>query len=154
MRVLQALIDGGGNVAPQLAITRRLIERGHHVTVLGHRTLRARVEARGAEFVAFERTLPDIDFSDPEKDYVADWGARTPIGAAARFRDRGIIAPLRDSAAEVSELLARRPADAVLADFLLPGAAAASQRAGGPVLALVHCPFPGRVPGVPPIGMG
>ena len=154
MRVLQALIDGGGNVAPQLAITRRLIERGHHVTVLGHRTLRARVEARGAEFVPFERTMPDIDFSDPEKDYVADWGARTPIGAAARFRDRGLIAPLRDSAAEALELLERQPADVAVVDFLLPGVLTAAQRKGIPAFALVHCPYPGPVPGVPPLGTG
>ena len=154
MRLLQTLIDGGGNVAPQLAITRRLVERGHDVTVLGHRTLRDRVAARGAELVAFERALPDLDLSDPEKDPIADWGARTEIGAAIRFRDRGLIPLLRESARETLELLERRPADAVLVDFLLPGAAAAAERAGVPVFSFVHCPYPGPVPGVPPMGTG
>ena len=53
MRVLQSLYDAGGGVAPQLAVTRALVERGHEVRVLAHETLRAAVEQRGASFDEF-----------------------------------------------------------------------------------------------------
>jgi hypothetical protein len=33
-RYLLALVDGGGNVPPELSAARRLVERGHSVTVL------------------------------------------------------------------------------------------------------------------------
>lgn len=153
MRVLQALIDGGGNVAPQLAITRRLVERGHEVTVLGHETLRPRVESRGAELAPLRRTLPGLDLSDPQKDFIADWGARTPIGAAKRFRD-ALADATRDCTLETLELLERWPADAVVTDFLLGGAGIAAEKAGVPRFSVVHCPIPGPVPGVPPLGTG
>jgi MGT family glycosyltransferase len=154
MRVLQTLIDGGGNVAPQMAITRRLVERGHEVRVLAHRPLREKVEARGAEFVPFRQTLPDLDISRRETDVVADWEARTPIGAAARFRDRAIAGPASDSARETLALLREWPADAVVSDFLLPGALVAAEAAGVPAFVIVHCPFPSPIAGAPPVGAG
>jgi hypothetical protein len=33
-RYLFAIVDGGGNVPPELGVARRLVERGHLVTVL------------------------------------------------------------------------------------------------------------------------
>jgi hypothetical protein len=39
-------------------------------------------------------------------------------------------------------------------NWMLPGAAVAAERAGLPALALVHCPLPLPVAGVPPLGLG
>ena len=64
-RVLMTLLDGGGNVPPQLAVLRRLVERGHEVKVLAHRTLLGRVEERGAALVPFRETYPDFDVRRP-----------------------------------------------------------------------------------------
>jgi len=41
--------DGGGNVSPQLAVARRLAERGHRVHVVADPTVADRGEAIAAE---------------------------------------------------------------------------------------------------------
>ena len=53
MKILFALVDGGGNVPPQLAVARALQRRGAQVHVIGHRGLRERVEAAGLTFESF-----------------------------------------------------------------------------------------------------
>jgi MGT family glycosyltransferase len=154
VRVLQTLLAFSGNAPPQLATAHELIRRGHEVKVLAHRAARERIERTGAEFVAIERTLPDLDISRPETDPVRDWEARTALGAAARLRDRGIIGPLPDLAAECAELLAAWPADVVVLDWLFQGAAVAAEAAGVPAVALIHCPYPLPVKGAPPLFSG
>ena len=42
MKVLFAIVDGGGNIPPQLAVARALASRGVEVRVLGHRGIRQR----------------------------------------------------------------------------------------------------------------
>jgi UDP:flavonoid glycosyltransferase YjiC (YdhE family) len=49
-RDLYALADGGGTVPPELGTVRRLVVRGHHVTVLAEDSMRADVRATGATF--------------------------------------------------------------------------------------------------------
>src|SRR4051794_21932044 len=154
MRVLQPIYDGGGGMPPQFAILRRLVERGHDVKVLGHGGLREPVEKRGAEFIPWRETFPDHDSRHPETDVVADWSARTPIGAAVRFRDIGLRAIVRGTARETRALLEHWPADVVLCDFCLGGPVIAAQQMDVPVFTIVHCPYPGPVPGVPPVGSG
>jgi MGT family glycosyltransferase len=159
MRVLQTFYCEGGNAPPQLAVLRRLVERGHDVRVLSHDKARERVEERGAEFVAFRDTLPGLDLSRPESDVVRDWEPRSPIGKAIRFRDRVIREPLVANAHEVRRLLEDWATegwvpDAVVLDILFLGTAAAAQRAGVPTAALCHCPYPLPVRGAPPLGSG
>src|SRR3954447_4061974 len=93
MRILQSLYDGGGGGPPQLAITRRLVERGHQVRVLAHEPLRERVESRGAQFTPFVSTLPGHDMRTPETDLVRDWKPEDPMEALARFRDLVLFGP-------------------------------------------------------------
>src|SRR3954467_7773420 len=132
MRVLQTLIGFSGNAPPQLAVMRRLVERGHEVRGVAHEAARGRVEATGAEFVAFAQTLPGLDLTRAESDPVRDWEPRSALARAARMRDRGLIAPLADPARGVGALLDERPADAVVFDFLLAGSAIAAERRGVP----------------------
>ncbi|MDX6651335.1 MAG: hypothetical protein QOJ38_116 [Solirubrobacterales bacterium] len=153
MRVLQALWDGGGNVGPQLAIGRRLVERGHDVRILGHACQRPRVEAIGARFVPY-RHAPDGDASSPETDLIRDWEARTPIGAFARMRDRVMFGPSLRFARDVLAEIEREPADVVAWDFMLLGAGVAAERAGVPSAMLVHTVYPLPLEGVPPFGQG
>src|SRR3954452_21258454 len=154
MRVLQPIYDGGGGMPPQFAVLRRLVERGHEVKVVGHGGLREPAEARGAEFVPWRDAFPEHDSRRPETDVVADWSARTSIGAAARFRDIGLRAIVRDTARETRALLERWPADVALCDFCLAGPVIAAESMNIPVFVIVHCPYPGPVPGVPPVGSG
>jgi MGT family glycosyltransferase len=154
VRVFQTLLAFSGNAPAQLGVTYELVRRGHEVRVLAHRAARERVERTGAEFVEFTRALPDLDISRPETDPVRDWEARTAIGAAARLRDRGIVGPMADMAGECTELLAAWPADVLVFDWLFVGAAVAAEAAGVPSVALIHCPYPLPVEGVPPLFSG
>lgn len=70
MKVLLAIVDGGGNIPPQLAVARALQSRGVEIVVLGHRGIRERVEVAGLAFEPFtggkhfdptvQRSLPAI----------------------------------------------------------------------------------------------
>jgi MGT family glycosyltransferase len=153
VRVLHVIWDGGGNVGPQLGIARTLAERGHEVTVLGHRVQRERVEATGATFAPYEHA-PDADASSPETDLIRDWEARTPIGAFARSRDRLMYGPAAAFARDVVETLEASPADVVAWDYILMGAGVGAEAAGVPAAALVHTVYPLPTPGLPPFGLG
>jgi UDP:flavonoid glycosyltransferase YjiC (YdhE family) len=150
MRVFQTLLAFSGNAQPQLAVTRELVGRGHEVRVLAHRAARERVLATGAEFVAFERAQPDLDLTRRETDTLRDWQAHTRIGASLRVLRNGVFAFLLDVSRECASQLGERPADVVLFDWMLGGAGIAAEGAGVPSAALVHCPYPFPVPGVPP----
>ncbi|HET7427225.1 MAG TPA: glycosyltransferase [Gemmatimonadales bacterium] len=159
MRILQTFFCEGGNAPPQLAVLRRLVERGHDVRALSHDKARAPVEERGATFVPFRDTLPGLDLSRPETDEVRDWEPRFPLAKAARFRDAAVRGPLVANALEVRRLLDEWAADgwvpdAVVLDILLLGTAAAGERAGVATVALSHCPYPLPVRGAPPLGSG
>ena len=155
MRVFQTLIAFSGNAPPQLALTRKLVERGHEVRVVAHRAARERVERTGAEFIEYRRagSLPDLDITRPETDPVRDWEARTQIGAAKRLRD-GATAPMPDGARELIEALDGCDAEVVVFDWLVPAAAIAAEVAGVPSAALVHCPYPLPARGAPPLFSG
>ena len=47
---LFALVDGGGTVPPELGTVRRVVERGHRVTVLADDSMAEEVAATGAVF--------------------------------------------------------------------------------------------------------
>jgi MGT family glycosyltransferase len=153
VRIFQTLVAFSGNAPPQLAVTAELVRRGHEVQVLAHRPARDRIERTGAEFVAFEKTLPDLDITRNETDSVRDWEAKTKLGAGARFRD-AIIGSLRDNAAECSALIGEERPDVVVYDFLFAGAGIAAEAAAIPAAALVHCPYPLPVSGAPPLFSG
>ncbi len=154
MRVFQTLIAFSGSAPPQLAITRELVARGHHVRVLAHRAAQERIERTGAEFVAFERALPDFDITRRETDTLRDWEARTRLGAGTRVLRNGVFAFVLDVARESADLLEHWHADVAVFDWMLTGAAVGAERAGVPAVALVHCPYPLPVDGVPPLFTG
>ena len=148
---LLVLWAGGGNVPPQLALARRLTERGHRVRVLAPRVLRPPIEAAGCVFVPFRET-PEHDSSSPTDDLLKDWGARTSLSAAARVRDRLIFGTALAYSRDVAAAIADERPDVVMADYLLLGAYVAAERAGIPLAALVHTVYPLPAPGVPPCG--
>jgi UDP:flavonoid glycosyltransferase YjiC (YdhE family) len=154
VRVLQTLMAFSGNAPPQLAITRRLVERGHEVRVLAHRAARERIESTGAEFVEFRRAHPDFDITRRETDLLRDWEARTRFGAGMRSLRNALFAFVGNVGRECTDLLEERPADAVVFDWMLVGAAIAAERAGLPAVEIVHCPYPLPVAGVPPLFTG
>jgi MGT family glycosyltransferase len=143
-----------GNAPPQLAVTRLLVERGHEVRVLAHRAARERIERTGAEFIEFKRALPNFDITHCETDTLRDWEAHTRIGAGRRLLKNGLFPFALDVARECAEILDDWPADAVVFDWIFIGAAVAAEHAEVPAVALVHCPYPLPVDGVPPVFSG
>jgi MGT family glycosyltransferase len=143
-----------GNAPPQLAVTRRLVERGHEVRVLAHLAARERIESTGAEFVAFQRSRPDFDITRRETDSLRDWEARTRLTAGMRSLRNALFAFVGNASHECADLLDRRPADVMVFDWMIVGAAIAAERAGLPSIELVHCPYPLPVEGVPPLFTG
>jgi MGT family glycosyltransferase len=154
VRVFQALIAFSGNAPPQLAVTRELVERGHDVRVLAHRATRERVQRTGAEFVEFRRTFPDMDITRRETDTLRDWEPRTPVGYVRALLKNALFAFVEDVARDCVELLEDWPAEVVVFDWMLIGAAIAAERAGLPAVTLVHCPYTLPVDGAPPMGLG
>jgi UDP:flavonoid glycosyltransferase YjiC (YdhE family) len=154
VRVFQTLMAFSGNAPPQLAVTRELVERGHEVRVLAHRAARERIERTGAEFVEFQRTVPAMDITRRETDSIRDWEARTRLGAGMRLLKNGLFAFVVNASRECAEQLESWPADVVVFDWMLSGAAIAAEGAGVPAVALVHCPYPLPVDGAPPLFSG
>jgi MGT family glycosyltransferase len=143
-----------GNAQPQLAVTRELVKRGHEVRVLAHRAGCERIQATGAEFIAFEQSQPDLDLTRRETDTLRDWQARTRVGAGIRILRNGLFAFLLDVSRECASVLREQPADVVVFDWMLGGAGIAAESAGVPAVALVHCPYPFPVRGVPSLFTG
>jgi UDP:flavonoid glycosyltransferase YjiC (YdhE family) len=154
MRVFQTLLAFSGNAPPQLALTDRLVQRGHEVRVLAHEAARERVQRTGAEFVPFKHAYPALDMTRPETDPLHDWDVRTRFGAGLRVRENILFGLLPDTARDCTEALAEWPAQAIAFDWMLPGAALAAEAAGLMAIALVHCPFPIPTRGAPPLGSG
>jgi MGT family glycosyltransferase len=150
---LFALIDGGGAVPPALSVAGALARSGHDVRVLGDPVLRADVKAVGARHIDWT-TAPRRHERSKEADFVADWQARTPLGAMARTRDGFLVGPAAEYAQDTLDELARRPADAVVSEMLCMGAMLGGQAAGVPVAALITTVLPLPVPGRPPFGPG
>ncbi len=154
VRVFQTLLAFSGSAPPQLAVTRRLVERGHEVRVLAHRAARERIERTGAEFVEFKRTVPDMDITRRETDTIRDWEARTRAGAGIRMLKHCLFAFMLPTSRDCAEVLASWPADVVLFDWMFTGAGIAAEGAGLPSIALVHCPYPLPIDGAPPLFSG
>ena len=152
-RVLQVIWDGGGNTAPQLAIARELVGRGHDVRILAHDVQREKVEKTGAAFAAY-RHAPQTDIARPETDILRDWEAKTPLGAFARVRDRLMYGPAGLFARDVIETLEAHPADVVAWDYLLLGGGLGAEKAGVPSAVVIHQIYPLPAEGVPPFGPG
>ncbi|MEO3783682.1 glycosyltransferase [Actinocorallia sp. B10E7] len=150
---LFALWAGGGAVPPALSVARALRERGHGVRVLADRSLHDEVAAAGVEPVDWT-TAPQGDTSDPAKDIIKDFEARTPLGEFARLRDRIVCGPAADYARDTLAELRAHPADVLVTEYVLLGALTAGEAAGVPVASLVTTLYPLPTPGGPPFGLG
>ncbi|WP_436777414.1 glycosyltransferase [Yinghuangia sp. YIM S09857] len=144
---------GGGAVPPVLSVARALHERGHGVRVLADVSLHGEITAAGLEPVAWS-TAPQGDPSDPAKDVIRDFEARTPLGALARLRDNIVCGPAADYARDTLAELRAHPADVVVCEHMLLGAATAGEAAGVPVASLATTVYPLPTPGAPPPGPG
>lgn len=153
MHYLVTLWDGGGTVPAEIGVARRLVQRGHTVTVLADPTVEAAATAAGAEFRSWRRA-PHRRSTAVEDDLFRDWECRTPVTILDRLCDRMITGPAADFAADTRETLIERRAHAVISSGTLLGALAAAESLGVPAAALSPGIYSRPAPGLPPFGSG
>ena len=152
-RFLFALIDGGGNVPPELHAARRLIERGHAVTVIADDSVAADVRAIGANARRWVRA-PNRRDRRPENDPIRDWECKHPLQLVDRLMETLLIGPAARYADDVSlAMTERRPAAVVCSMFCLGGMVAA-EAARIPFVVLFPNVYPLPARGLPPFGIG
>jgi UDP:flavonoid glycosyltransferase YjiC (YdhE family) len=125
MKILFAIVDGGGNIPPQLSVARALQSRGAEVWVIGHRGIRDRVEAAGLAFEPFS----DGQHFDPilQRPLAAIMTAFTRVAADRRLGRC------------VAEAARHHGVDAVVVDMILLAAIAEIANSGIPTVVFVHC---------------
>jgi UDP:flavonoid glycosyltransferase YjiC (YdhE family) len=153
MHYLFAIWDGGGTVPVELGIARRLLARGHRVTVLADPVLIPDVAQAGAAFRPWT-LAPHRDTADLSDDVLKDWVCRNPIDLFGRIRDRIITGPSAAYAADVRCALGEIPADAVIANGALLGALIGAESMDVPSAAVCPNVYLRSAPGMPPFGLG
>ena len=150
---LFALVDGGGNVPPELHAVRRLIEGGHAVTVLADDSVAPEVTSTGAELGRWLRA-PNRTNRRPEHDPVRDWECKYPWQLVDRLVDTLLIGAAAAYASDVTEAITRcRPSLVVCSMFCLGGMLAA-EAARIPFVVLLPNVYPLPARGLPPFGLG
>lgn len=150
---LFALTDGGGTVPPELAVVRRLVDRGHRVRVLAEQTMEQEVRRTGAEFLPPRPGLDEATGAASHSDY-RDWELRSPLALARGMADHMIAGPARGLAEELLPHLRSERPDLVVTSFVAFGAMAAAESAEVPFDVLIPNIYPMPTTGQPPMGMG
>lgn len=150
---LFALVDGGGTVPPELGAVRRLVERGHRVTVLAEDSMADDVAATGAELVPWT-SAPNRPSRRPEDDPWTDWECRTPIDLVARLLDTQFVGPAAAYADEVIDAIDRHQPDLVVCSMFAYGAMIGAEAVGVPYDVLLANCYLLPAPGMPPFGLG
>ncbi len=150
---LFALVDGGGTVPPELGTVRRLVERGHRVTVLADDSMRGEVLATGATYRPWT-AAPNQPSRRPEHDPSRDWECKTPFQLFDRVLDRRFVGPAPGYAADLLAAVAHERPDVVVSSFFAVGAMVGAEAAGLPFVVLFPNAYMLPAPGLPPFGLG
>jgi MGT family glycosyltransferase len=150
---LFALVDGGGNVPPELSAARQLLARGHSVTVLAEDSVMEDVGATGAEMIRWLHA-PNRKDRRPENDPARDWECKYPWQLVDRIAKTLIIGPAADYARDVSDAIDRCRPDVVVCSMFCVGGMVAAEAAGIPFVALFANVYPLPADGLPPFGTG
>jgi len=125
VKILFVIVDGGGNVPPQLGVARALQARGADVHVLGHHGIGDAVRAAGLSFEPFSTGK------------VFDPTVQRPLLATmASFARVAADPALGRCAVDVAQ---RFGADAVVVDVILVAGMSEVIDSGVPTVAFVHC---------------
>lgn len=150
---LFALVDGGGNVPPELAAARRLRARGHAVTVIADDAVASDVRSTGAELRRWVRA-PNRPDRRPENDPVRDWECRYPWQLLDRLMKTLLVGPAGQYADDAQDALAERRPAAVICSMFCLGGMVAAEAAGIPFVVLFPNIYPLPAAGLPPFGIG
>lgn len=150
---LFALVDGGGNVPPELSAARRLRARGHAVTVIADDSVASDVLSTGAELRRWVRA-PNRPDRRPENDPVRDWECRYPWQLLGRLMNTLLVGPAGRYADDLQDALVERRPTAVICSMFCLGGMVAAEAAGLPFVVLFPNIYLLPAPGMPPFGIG
>ena len=145
--------QGGGNVGPELALARRLIEAGHRVRVLSEPTVESDARAVGCSFTSWP-TAPSIASIDRDTALIKDWHVRNPIGLLRRMGSEVLFGPADRFARDVLATVQRHPADALLVDVAQFGSLIGAESCGVPTVGLLPSIYVRPTRGHPIMGAG
>lgn len=128
-RFLIATWDGAGNLAPTLGIARTLVERGHDVRLMGHRTIAERCGDVGTRFVPLSQNELWDAMDDP-----GDFEAEIRL----MIDELCFSSTIPD---DLAKELEREPADAVLVDCMLFTTIDVALASGHPTATLLHTAY-------------
>jgi MGT family glycosyltransferase len=152
-RYLVALIDAGGNVPPELGAVRRLVERGHTVSVLADDSVEQDVRATGADFLRWQRA-PNLPDRAPENDPARDWECSTPWQLVERLIETRCVGPAAAVAEDVDAAICRVEPNAILCSMFCLGAMIAAESAQRPFAVFFPNVYLLPAEGLPPFGLG
>lgn len=150
---LFALVDGGGTVPPELGAVRRLVARGHHVTVLGEDSMRTETEATGATFRPWV-AAPNKAGRHQEDDRFADWKISNPLQLMPLLLEQQFVGPAPGYATDVRTAITTLHPDLVVCSFFAYGAMIGAESAGVPFDLLLPNAYLLPAPGMPAFGIG
>lgn len=152
-RYLIALVDGGGNVPPELHAVRRLVERGHSVTVLAEDSIAEEARATGAVLRPW-RHAPNRPDRRAENDPARDWECKYPWQLVERMMATMFVGPAAEYARDVNEAIAVTRPDLLICSMFCVGGMVAADAAGIPFDLLLPNVYPLPTEGMPPFGLG
>jgi MGT family glycosyltransferase len=150
---LFALVDGGGNVPPELSAVGRLVERGHVVTVLAEDSVANEVRATGARLRPWVQA-PNRPDRRPENDPTRDWECRYPWQLIERLIATLFVGPAHGYAHDVRDAIADTRPQLVICSMFCLGGMVAAEEAGLPFDVLLPNVYPLPAKGLPPFGIG
>ncbi|MDQ2742189.1 MAG: glycosyltransferase [Chloroflexota bacterium] len=142
---LFALTDGGGTVPPELGVARRLVDRGHQVSVLADESMGGETRATGASF---------LPWSVPPTGELRDWERQSPMSLARNTVEHMITGPAPGQARDVAAALERMQPGLVVTSFFALGAMVAAEAKRVPFNVLIPNIYGLPAKGMPPGGVG
>jgi MGT family glycosyltransferase len=152
-RYLFALVDGGGNVPPELNAARRLLGRGHTVTVLAEDSVAFDVRSSGAVLRRWERA-PNRPDRKPANDPSRDWECKYPWQLVDRLMQTLMIGPAERYVDDVRDAIEETSPDLVVCSMFCIGGMVAAEAAGVPFDVMFPMIYPLPATGIPPFGLG
>ena len=152
-RYLAAIVDGGGNVPPELSAVCRLVERGHAVAVLAEDSVASEVRATGAEIRRWVHA-PNRTDRRPENDPCRDWECRYPWQLVDRLVKTLFVGPAARYAQDANDAIAQFRPSLVMCSMFCLGGMVAAEAAGVPFMVLLPNIYPLPAVGMPPFGIG
>ena len=152
-RYLFALVDGGGTVPPELGTVRRLVDRGHDVTVLAEDSIADEAIATGARFQRWA-TAPNRASRHPDDDPYRDWECKNPMQLFDRLLDKQFVGPAAEYAHDVTTMIEQHRPQLVVCTMFALGAMVAAEAADVPFDIMMPNVYLLPADGMPPFGLG